>query len=152
MEQTKGKYPNTFYRVSLKAIIRNEQSEVLCVKESGSQWSLPGGGIDHGESDRQALTRELYEEALITAAFDEQIVGVDSMYLETREAFLLWLVYELRFVRQPEYGVGVDADEVAYMNPHDFKDSPYRSERMVYKWCVDRSYDPHFGDQIDIHD
>ncbi len=37
---TKGKYPNTFYRVSLKAIIRDDRGYVLRVKEAGSSaWS-----------------------------------------------------------------------------------------------------------------
>jgi 8-oxo-dGTP pyrophosphatase MutT (NUDIX family) len=60
-----GKYQTTFYRVSLKAINCNSNGEVLVVKENGSAWSLPGGGIDHEETIHGALKRELYEEALI---------------------------------------------------------------------------------------
>ena len=53
-------YPEAFYRVSLKAIIRNALGHVLLVKESGSEsWSFPGGGIDHGETELDALRREL---------------------------------------------------------------------------------------------
>ena len=42
-------YPNTFYRVSVKALIKNEQDQVLVIKENQDTWSLPGGGLDHGE-------------------------------------------------------------------------------------------------------
>jgi ADP-ribose pyrophosphatase YjhB (NUDIX family) len=64
-----GKYPEAMYRVSLKVIIRNATDEVLLVKENGPGWSLPGGGIDHGEKIDHALKRELYEEVLIDAPF-----------------------------------------------------------------------------------
>lgn len=127
-----GKYPDAFYRVSLKAIIRNEDGDVLVVKENGSKWTLPGGGIDHGESVHDALKRELYEEVLITSDFSEKLLDTESMYLEKTEAWLLWLVYEVE-VENLKYGVGEDADEVAFINPDTFKDSSYRSEQLVYK-------------------
>ena len=130
-----GKYPNTFYRVSLKAIIRNENGEVLVVKEKGSQWTLPGGGIDHGESIHDALKRELYEEVLIDSPFTEQLIDSESMYVETKEAWLLWLVFIVK-VENLKYGLGQDADEVAFINPDQFKDSTYRSEQLVYQFTA----------------
>ena len=48
------------FRVSLKAVIFNENDEILIVKESGRDWwDIPGGGMDHGESIKEALAREL---------------------------------------------------------------------------------------------
>ena len=50
------------YRVSVKAVIIKDE-KLLLVKEGGDEfWSLPGGGVDHGETDIQALKRELSEE------------------------------------------------------------------------------------------
>ncbi|MDB5187181.1 MAG: ADP-ribose pyrophosphatase [Candidatus Saccharibacteria bacterium] len=126
-----GKYPTTFYRVSLKAIIRNEVGEVLVVKENGSNWSLPGGGIDHEETVHQALVRELYEEALIEKDFTETLLDTAIMYVTSKEAWLLWLVYKID-IKDFSYGVGQDADEVAFVNPTIFKDSPHKSEQLVY--------------------
>lgn len=133
-----SKYPNTFYRVSLKAIIRNEHGEVLCVKEDGSQaWSLPGGGIDHGESDQQALAREIYEEVAIEAPFSFHPIGIEpSLWLESRQAYLIWVVYELEFDSKYSWGVGVDGDAVEFIDPGSFKNSTHRSERLIHKWCA----------------
>jgi 8-oxo-dGTP pyrophosphatase MutT (NUDIX family) len=46
--------------------------EVLLTRMSGrtriqGRWTLPGGGVDHGEDPRDALRREIYEETGLTA-------------------------------------------------------------------------------------
>ena len=38
-------YPSTIYRVVAKALITNENGQVLVVKEKQDFWSLPGGGL-----------------------------------------------------------------------------------------------------------
>lgn len=53
------------YRVSVKAIIRDDQDRVFVAKEYEHDWSLPGGGVDHGEEPLDALRRELKEELCI---------------------------------------------------------------------------------------
>lgn len=136
MQNNISKYPNTFYRVSLKAIIRNEKGHVLLVKENGSKWSLPGGGMDHEEPFEKALAREIYEEALITQPFSAKVLGVDSFFAPTKEAYLLWVVCELTFQEPVLYGVGEDASEADFVDPAQFEGSPNLSEQLVYKWCV----------------
>lgn len=45
------------------ALIRNEQGNILLERLSEeSRWTLPAGGIDPGESPREAIIREVYEE------------------------------------------------------------------------------------------
>ncbi len=129
-----GKYPEAMYRVSLKAIIQNSDSHVLVVKEKGSAWSLPGGGLDHGESIDAALRRELYEETLITDSFTSQLIGADSFYVENKKRWQLWLVYRIALPRNFTYGVGADADVVTFIDPEALNASPHRSERLVCKW------------------
>jgi 8-oxo-dGTP pyrophosphatase MutT (NUDIX family) len=53
-------------RVAAYALLRRDH-EVLLTRMSDrtripGRWTLPGGGIDHGEEPRAALVREVYEE------------------------------------------------------------------------------------------
>lgn len=132
----RGKYPNTFYRVSLKAIIRNEKGEVLMAREHGGDWSLPGGGIDHGETDMQALGRELFEEVGYTGEFEARPVSTVSFFVETKDAWLLWVVYDV-VPATWEFTCGDEADEIAFIDPCVFKGADTHSKQLVYKMCVD---------------
>lgn len=131
-----GKYPNSFYRVSVKAVIRNTAGEVLLVREGNDGWSLPGGGMDHGEDVQSALARELYEEVLISAPLTARFLGSESLYLERRESWLLWLVFEVTIDGDYSYGVGADAGEVAFMSPHLLEDDADPIARMTYAWIT----------------
>jgi ADP-ribose pyrophosphatase YjhB (NUDIX family) len=51
-----------FYRVSLKAIVFDDQQRLLVVKNTKGEWKLPGGGWEHDESMQHCLRRELMEE------------------------------------------------------------------------------------------
>lgn len=80
-----GKYPNTFYRVSVKAIIRNGINEVLVIKEhQQNKWELPGGGLDYSENIHDCLKRELFEELNITNEFTETFKETKTQYMPSR--------------------------------------------------------------------
>jgi len=51
-----------FYRVSLKAVVRDDEGRVLVTRESHDTYELPGGGWDHRESVDSGLRREIREE------------------------------------------------------------------------------------------
>ena len=49
--------------LGVRAIIKNEQGQVLLVKHAYSEgWHLPGGGVQPGETCDLAMRRELAEE------------------------------------------------------------------------------------------
>ncbi len=54
-------------RIGAYGIVRDEQGHVLLVRSSErsnhpGQWSLPGGGLDHGEDPNTGVVREFLEE------------------------------------------------------------------------------------------
>jgi len=54
--------PEAFYRTSVKALIKNQDGEILLAKEENGMWELLGGGLDHGENPQEGLQREVFEE------------------------------------------------------------------------------------------
>jgi len=57
---------DSLYRVSVKALIFDQEYHILVLEYDAGGWGLPGGGVEHGESPRDALRRECQEELGIT--------------------------------------------------------------------------------------
>lgn len=52
-----------YYRISIKALIRNEdKTKFLIALEHNGQWDFLGGWLDHGEDPVEGIQRELQEE------------------------------------------------------------------------------------------
>lgn len=84
-------------------------------------WSLPGGGVEPGETIREAVTREVLEETGLevdvgpVAGYREEILG-------PREHYLV-LAFHCT-VTGGELCAGDDAAECAYVDPNDVADLP----------------------------
>jgi 8-oxo-dGTP pyrophosphatase MutT (NUDIX family) len=68
---------SSLFRVAVKAVIRRDGKFLLVKETEDDWWGLPGGGIRHGESPQQALTRELEEELGLPASaleIDPQVI------------------------------------------------------------------------------
>ncbi|MDD5165531.1 MAG: NUDIX hydrolase [Candidatus Pacebacteria bacterium] len=64
MENHSDKFPDCFYRVTIKGLCVKD-SKILLVREAkaiSGNWELPGGGLDFGENIRTGLKREIEEE------------------------------------------------------------------------------------------
>lgn len=61
--------PECFYRVSVKALICDNQNRFLLVREDNGFWELPGGGLDFGESPIEGLKREIWEEMKLNTTY-----------------------------------------------------------------------------------
>jgi 8-oxo-dGTP diphosphatase len=124
-------FPNTFYRVSVKALIKDGTGKVLVVKENQDTWSLPGGGLDHGEEPEAGILRELKEELGIENPHIHNIASVKTFYLEQKSAWLLWVVYEVEIDdEKPTLGEGVTAAQ--FIDLLELKRSNDIFEQMVF--------------------
>jgi 8-oxo-dGTP pyrophosphatase MutT (NUDIX family) len=63
--------------LGVRAIVVNESRQVFLVEHSYvTGWHLPGGGVETGETVREALARELIEEGGITLLAEPALHGV----------------------------------------------------------------------------
>lgn len=49
----------------VRIILRDERGRLLCLKDLGGRWQLPGGKIENDESPMEAAARELLEETKV---------------------------------------------------------------------------------------
>jgi len=124
------------YRISLKSLIRNEEGNVLVVKESGrTWWDLPGGGMDHGEDIKSAISRELHEEVGLEGDFKFRVIDADDpVYLEHANVLQVRLIFEVTPDMLPT-SPGIEADEISYINPSVLKDSTNPAEANIYEYA-----------------
>ena len=130
--------PSSFYRISLKALIRNEDGDILVNREKGrDHFSLPGGGWDHGETDIQCLQRELFEELGFNGEFTAVpvLTSREPIWMPTKKAWLLWIVYEV-VPDSMQFIVGEESEEIKFVTPEYFKAASWQSERMIYEYTA----------------
>lgn len=100
MNSTDSALKPAWYRVSVKALIRDKDDRVLFMGENKG-FSLPGGGLEHGESIEAALRRELLEELEIEAiSVSSQPHSILPYYYPEAQKIGIWLVYEVN-IKQP---------------------------------------------------
>ncbi len=88
------------YRISVKAIIKNDEDHILLLREKDGSWELPGGGLEHGEDPKIALTREIAEETGLKVGWMSEFpVAFWSIKKEVGSPIFQWfafVVYEAK--------------------------------------------------------
>lgn len=126
---------DSLIRVTLKAVILDDAGRTLVVKESGRDWwDIPGGGIDHGETIKDALSRELREEVSFVGKFEyETLLAEDPHYLESLNLYQM----RITFLVKPDsltFSAGDDGDEVKFVDANLYEHSDLWTERQIYKF------------------
>ena len=104
------------FRISLKAVIHDDQGRLLVVKEHGLNWGLPGGGLDHDESLQSALARELKEEVGYDGVFEFETIGTEGpVYVQSLDIWLVWIVFHVT-PTSSDFMVGVDAEDMKFID------------------------------------
>ncbi|HLI67544.1 MAG TPA: NUDIX domain-containing protein [Caulobacteraceae bacterium] len=65
--------------LGVRGLVQDGERRVLLVRHTYSRgWHMPGGGVERGETAADAMTRELLEEAGVTATAPLQMVSIHS--------------------------------------------------------------------------
>lgn len=108
------------YRISVKALIRDEQNRILLVKEGEDEWGIPGGGLDHGESVEQALRREMREELGAEVAWYSSLpILAEPGYVPEQNRWKFWVTYEVKLASEPK--PGADVVEIGWFRKDELK-------------------------------
>ena len=89
-----------FLRINVVAAIIINKNRILIGKRKdedigGGKWEFPGGKIEIGEANSEALERELYEELGISAKIGKELMNYEHMFKTT--------IYDISFMEIIEY-------------------------------------------------
>ncbi|QQR82287.1 NUDIX hydrolase [Candidatus Campbellbacteria bacterium] len=115
---------NKMYRVSAKALVRDNDGRVLLVLEKKGVWELPGGGIEHGENAQETVRREVKEEC----GFDVESVSSVPSYVWTagptpKGTWVMILLYQTT-LKQMNFIPSDEAVEYRFFSPEEISKLP----------------------------
>lgn len=119
-----------YYRVSVKAIVRDDQDRVLVCTDDTGTYELPGGGWEHGETFEEALSREFEEEMGVAVQKVGNLLftycGRGTYQGEVRKCLMLRIVAEAEL---ESFDFTYDEDEVTEAR------FVTREEFLTLNWC-----------------
>lgn len=110
--------PECFYRVSVKALVLDNEKRFLLVREANGLWELPGGGMDFGESPQDTIRREVMEEMglLVTHVKEQPCYFLTT--LNPIGVHIVNAVYETTF-EHLDFAPTEECIELAFFAPED---------------------------------
>ena len=83
-------------------------------------WEFPGGRVEPGETDEQALARELHENLGLEAAVGERVLHVTHGYQGYDLDFLVY-----RCAPGPREAAALRVHDLRWVRAEDFEDYPF---------------------------
>lgn len=137
---------------SANVIVVNDQDQILMIRRTdNSNWAVPGGGMDLGESITEAAVRETREETGITC----KITGLIGIYTNPHHVIRYTSNGEVRqefsivFVARPVGGklrASSESSEPQWVSPAAVSDlQMHPSMRQRIQHYLDKRPEPYLG-------
>ncbi len=111
--------PQCYYRVSAKALIRNQEWKIALCKENTGYWDIPGGWVDHWEDIKDALKREVMEEMwLVVTSISENPIYTflaESSGIASPKRPICFILYEVE-VENFDYTLSFECAELWFFS------------------------------------
>ena len=122
-----GDLPNN----GVNIVLTNAQGEYLFV-HNGLKWSLPGGGINRGETSRQAIIRETREETGLIIERPIMIADV-QLVINWKHKVILFTATSWDGIINPLFKDEIK--DVRFFKPEKVQDNEdiYRAQRIFIK-------------------
>jgi 8-oxo-dGTP diphosphatase len=126
------------------AALYDSQGRVLIAerppgKHLSGRWEFPGGKINSGETERQALTRELAEELGVAMRSGRPLLHVSHDYDDRRVEISLWIVED--FIGAP---TGLDGQVLKWVSPDKLCDEDMLAADVPFVEALQRLYNDSF--------
>ena len=119
------------YRLNVGIMIVNREQKILAGDASHypGEWMMPQGGIDHAESAREAMQRELYEETGLKTQ-QVRLIREHDEWLQYRYIYrvpLAILASGLALAAGLAFALGLILDSIVYQHRMNFEREMTRS-------------------------
>jgi 8-oxo-dGTP diphosphatase len=124
-------------QIGVKAIITNNNNEILLVKRSDkyneikNYWDIPGGRIDFGEEPLDGLKRELLEEINLELDQVKKIIDASTVYKDDNK-HIIRITY-LCTVKNTNIQISDEHTEFLWINS---KDIDFDLKDHLLKKCI----------------
>lgn len=131
-------------KTDIRAVIFNDQHEILLVKEQTDQkWSLPGGWADIGLSPKETAVNEVAEETGLIVKPKKLLAVLDKKYYPHPPE--LEYVYKYFIECSIEGGELIKAHDITDVSFFDQNSIPPLSEVRVLKSQIDLMFEFHYN-------
>ena len=151
LERFAAEYGYATPKVDMRGVVLSDE-RVLLVREVGqSGWTLPGGWADVGESPRQAIEKEVREEAGVVARAVRVLAVYDRDFRGRARwpahAYRLYVLCDL--VDGTPAGDGLETDEADWFDPARLPELSFKTPSDNLENVLRLAADPTLGALLD---
>lgn len=105
---------NDLYYLGVKAVIKNAEGQVLLLKAK-DYWDLPGGRTQLGETEQEALKRELTEETGLEVTVGRHLgMYLSNVRLRSDVRETAGLIFSVYSCQADQHKVSISDEHVSY--------------------------------------